>query len=231
MSASTVNTALLPRLRRFVFIAICGLGVILPAGCTGKDEGREAKDAEPDTASQTEVSRGWDEFDYGSVRGAAPESWSTLVMESTDFMDLVRTGLKETDLSAKAKSSFEKLGPDEVSDKVLVAVADTAEGFPNINVQLCFPGAKPISAKDGEAAASALAEALGVQVTMVGELNLGHGSVSIFKAELFPDLDSYQTVVGDGDCGSIATLTTEPGDRAAFDDFETFLQLLEVETD
>ena len=98
-----------------------------------------------------------------------------------------------------------------------------------MNVQPCYPNQVVVDAKNGEEQAKAYARAIGLDVEVIGEVEIDGKDFALLKADYYEELDTIQVFYGEGDCVSIATLTAQPADDALIDDFKTILQLIVIE--
>ena len=162
------------------------------------------------------------------MSGAVPPGWDDpYVLTAEEFVSSAKEGLSSANLSAKADKVAGKLKPSDVPEVVLVILGGE-DGFPNINVQPCAKGVKPVSADDGKDFAKAYGKGFGVTVEVAGEFAVKGKRFALIRAHISNEYDTYQAFFGSADCVSVATLTTYPGDTAPLSDFKTFLGMLRV---
>lgn len=211
-------------LRRFEVLLAVGCLLATSGACAGGSSDATATATnEPDAT----VPAGWEPFDRGAMSGAVPPGWDPYFLTAEEFVSLAKEGLSSVSLSAQMGKVANKLKSSEVPGVVLVVLGGV-DGFPNVNLQPCYQGAKPLPAADGREAAKAYGKGSGLTVEVAGEIRMGGKRFALLKVGFTNEYDSYQAFVGSADCVSIATLTTYPGDTAALSDFRTFLSMLKV---
>ncbi|MBE0609048.1 MAG: hypothetical protein IH609_06695 [Dehalococcoidia bacterium] len=177
-------------------------------------------------SSEATAPEGWEEFDYGAISGAAPPGWDTHVYSADEFVELSKQGLSGVPLNPSMAKVADELKASDLTENVLWL--GHPNGFPNVNVQPCYPGGKAVATRDAEQFVKVYEEELGLKAEVVGEVAAQGGQFAIFKVGAFGEFDTYQALIGRKACASIATLATEKGDTAPMDDFEAILGLLKI---
>ncbi len=219
-------------MRAVLFTALLALVALATAACGGgDDEPAAADDADDRRATSTpakgKVPSGWETFDFGAISGAAPDGWEASLLTSEEFLELARAGLSGSNAAPDSIEFLETLDSEDLSKVVLLLTTD--EGYPNINVQPCYPAQSLVDTKNADSQAAAYAKAIGLDVEVVGDVEIDGKDFALLKADYYDELDTIQAFYGTSDCVNIATLTGQPADDALIDDFKQMLQLLEIE--
>jgi hypothetical protein len=192
-------------------------------GTTVPDPGATAT---PSSQAAAALPAGWKAFDEGAVTGALPSGWTSFVMDKDEYLRLAGQGLTQSFLSSAKQEQLLEQAADFA--KFMVVFVPDSGGFPNMNVQPCFPAGLPVTAAAGETGAEALSKETGLRIDVAGEVAFEDRSFALLKIEAYEQFAVYQAIVGKAGCVTVATLSALPGDETAVDTFITFVSQLRV---
>jgi hypothetical protein len=191
-----------------------------------------APTAAPTTAAKPAAATmpdGWAEFRQAGFSGGVKKNWSVTFIDASDAN--VQQELESIVQAMNAPDTVKQGLAQQMAAEgsIFFVFMETFEQFTtNINIRGCE------QLSDAAATGATMVNVLkqnNINASVVDKATYSGNTVDVYKMDILPGLETYQSLLKVGSCYTYATLSTKPvNSTAAIGDFKSFLSLLKIDS-